>query len=150
MAEEDKKPPLAQLETDPKGFMERMQHDRVWLNTMAMEEELREKLGFPPSPDPSDFPDYASWKKAHSADFECFMQASGIRERKKQITGLYWCGRFNAGQLYWVNEYLAGRDDTYVPGVSTDLLDISQEMNFVYGKCTLEDVVAEYQRRMAH
>lgn len=147
---EEKKLPLAQLETDPQGFMERMGQDRVWMNRIKKESEMRVQMGFLPAPQECDFPNYEAWNKARAADRHNFMEASGIRERQKQVTALYWCGEFDAGQLFWVKERNAGKDPSYRPGISTDLLDISDELNFIFGECTLENVVAEYRRRMAH
>ena len=119
--------------------MERMQQDPIWMNRVKKEQELRVKFGFPPVPIQADYPDYASWHVAYMKDFNTFMEVTGMNERQQAILALYWSDAFNAGVL-----------QTNQLGLSTDLHQISVEMNFEFGDCTIEDVVSEYRRRIAH
>lgn len=133
-----KKKPLAQLENDPQGFMERMQTDERFQLYCKREAKLREKLGLP-APNRNDFPsDEAYWEERRARDTE-YLRVSGISERKNELYALYFSGVFDAGSL-----------KRNAAGEWTDLCHIAAELGHWCGEVTIEQVVAEYHRRMGH
>lgn len=135
MTDEAKKSPekAPTWEKDPAGFIEKLQTDPVWLNTMRKRKEMRLKHGLPEAPDLKDFPDHATWSAAWKKDRAHFDAVTGCGKRVDEILTLYWSGAFKAGI-----------------GTDGDFLRIATRMNYEFEDCTLDEVVAEWEKQNAN
>jgi hypothetical protein len=132
MTDEAKKSPekAPTWEKDPQGFLKKLATDPVWLNTIQKEKEMRLKFGLPDEPKLKDFPDHASWSTAWKTDRAHFDAVTGCGKRGDEVLTLYWSGAFKAGI-----------------GTEADFLRISNRMNYKFGDCTLDEVVAEWEKQ---
>lgn len=136
--EDHKKKPLAQLDTDPEGFMQRMATDDRFLLYCKREAKLKEKLGLP-IPNREDYPSDEAYWAERRARHALFLKVSGISERKNELYAHYFSGAYNEGRLR-----------RNAAGEWTDLCDIAAELGHWCSEVTIEEVVAEYHRRMGH
>ena len=141
MSEDKKKEPT--WEKDPKRFIENLPNDPIWANRVKKRKELREKLGLPDEPHLKDYPDEKSWSEAYDRDKEMFERVTGYRQRKDALLALYFSGKYAVQSLPDPN-----KGGWLVP--DNDLLDVSQDLNYLYGEATLEEVLAEWHRRHAN
>ena len=120
-------------EEDPERFLQNLPNDPVWVNSQRQRKELREKYDLPDEPKLEDFPDYDSWSVAWDANRETFDEVTGCGKRSDEISKLYWSGDFEDGL-----------------GTERDFMTVADNLNYTFGKCSLDDVIAEWRKQNAH
>lgn len=130
--EDDKKTPPT-WEKNPAEFLKNLENDPVWLNTVRKESEMRQKYSLAPEPILADFPSHAAWREAWHADRRHFDEVTGVGARFQEIITLSWSGAFRAGEM-----------------TDNSFFDIASRMNYKYGDCTLDEVVAEWRKLNAN
>lgn len=136
MTEELKKIPAENAPTwegNPDEFLKNLATDPVWVNTQEQRKEMREKFGLPEEPQFKDFPNYDAFSVAWAAYEDHFDEVTGCGKRGKEIDDLYWSGKFDEGV-----------------GTERSFFRIAGRLNYRYGKCSLEEVIAEWRRQNAN
>lgn len=141
MSDEKKKEPT--WEKNPAEFILNLPNDPVWANRVKKRKELREKFGLPDEPHLKDYPDRESWSAAYDKDNEIFNRVTGYKERKDALLALFWSGAFSV-------RFLPDPENPGCLAPDNDLMTVSQDLNYLYGEATLEEVVSEWRRRHAN
>lgn len=120
-------------EEEPEEFLKNLATDPVWVNAEREGKELQKKFGLPEEPKLNDFPNHAAWSVAWNTYRDNFEKVTGYGDRAEEISNLYWSGDFDAGL-----------------GTQRDFLRTANRLNYNYGKCSLDEVIAEWRSQNAN